>query len=62
MLGWFEARRGAGSDHEIAPCSILLRFETPTSRSETDNDGGRGAGRKTGAIVFRWASQVLIKP
>src|SRR5260221_8017650 len=26
-----------------------------------DNDGGRGTGHKTGAIVFRWASQVLIK-
>jgi hypothetical protein len=38
--------RKAGSDHEIARCSLLLRFETRPVDLKTDSDGGRGTDHK----------------
>src|SRR6202022_2316482 len=51
LHGSAELVRKTGRDHEIAPCSILLRFEILTSRSDTVDDGARGIGHKADAII-----------
>ena len=52
MHGSADLVRKTGRDHEIAPRSILLRFEIPTSRSGTVDGDARGIGHKAGANIF----------